>query len=164
MKVIRNSVWALGLLLSLLSCDKNREFDAYQSLGGRWHRDSLAVFNYQVKDTLTPYDLFINLRANSSYEFSNIYLIASIESPSQRIKVDTLEYLMAAPDGRLLGNGGSDIKESKLWLKENYRFSETGPHKITIEQALRKRNQVEGLEYLEGILDVGFRIEKNQKN
>ena len=35
-----------------------------------------------------------------------------------------------------------------------------GVHTIRVEQALRKRNEIEGLDELDGIIDVGFRIEK----
>jgi gliding motility-associated lipoprotein GldH len=144
----------------LLSCDDKQVFDSYQSVGKTWHRDSIVTFEYEVKDTTEHYDLFLNLRANDQYPFSNIFLIASIESPAQKVKTDTLEYLMAAPDGKILGNGFSDIKESKLWYKDNYRFTEMGVHTIRVEQALRKRNEIEGLDELDGIIDVGFRIEK----
>jgi len=151
---------AFLLVLTLFSCGEKPVFDSYQSVGKSWHRDSIVNFNFEVKDTLQSYNLFLNFRANNNYEFSNIFLIASIESPNQQIKVDTLEYMMAAPDGKMLGNGFSDIKESKLWFKENYRFSELGKHTIRIEDALRKRNEVDGIEKLEGVSDVGLSIEK----
>lgn len=160
MKKINKYIFLVFFGLVLVSCDNNRVFDSYKSVGNGWHRDSLVVFEYEVRDTITSYNLFLTLRANNDYPFSNIFLITSIESPNGETKTDTLEYIMAAPDGTLLGNGFSDIKESKLWFKENYRFSHVGKHLITIEQALRKRNEVEGVEVLEGISEVGFRIEK----
>ncbi len=146
----------------LFSCGEKPVFDSYQSVGKSWHRDSIVSFDFEIQDSVVPYNLFLNIRANNNYPFSNIFLIVSHESPSEQIKVDTLEYIMASPDGKMLGNGFSDIKESKLWYKENYRFSETGKHSIRIEQALRKRNEVEGLERLDGVFDVGLSIEKHK--
>ena len=70
---------------------------------------------------------------------------------------------MANPDGTLLGNGFSDIKESKLWYKENYFFTETGKYKLHIEQAVRETGKIKGVEKLEGISELGFRIESLQK-
>ncbi len=159
MKVNLKVLFVLISFLLIVSCDKKQVFDSYQPISNSWHRDSIVSFEFEVQDTLTPYNLFLNIRANNNYPFSNIFLITSLESPNQQIKVDTLEYLMAAPDGRLLGNGFSDLKESKLWYKQNYRFSETGKHTLRIEHAMRKRNEVEGIEALEGVSDVGFRIE-----
>jgi hypothetical protein len=60
----------------------------------------------------------------------------------------------------LLGNGFSDVKESKLWLKENFRFSQQGDYKFTVEQAVRELGEVEGVSSLKGISDLGIRIEK----
>lgn len=148
------------LLCVVLSCNSNQVFDSYTSVGKSWNKDNVVSFEFEAKDTLTEYNMFLNLRANNDYPFSNIFLITSIESPNATIKVDTLEYIMAAPDGRMLGNGFSDIKESKLWYKANYRFTEIGVHSIKIEQAQRARGKTEGIEELEGVLDVGFRIEK----
>jgi hypothetical protein len=66
---------------------------------------------------------------------------------------------MSNPDGTLLGDGFTDVKESKLYYKERMKFK-SGNYKIHIKQALRQTGKVEGVQKLEGITDVGFRIEK----
>jgi hypothetical protein len=73
--------------------------------------------------------------------------------------VDTLEYQMADIDGTLLGDGFSDIKESKLFYKENLKFKASENNKIHIKQAVRQTGKIEGVQDLEGITDVGFRVE-----
>jgi gliding motility-associated lipoprotein GldH len=73
-------------------------------------------------------------------------------------KVDTLEYEMADAEGNLLGNGFTDIKESKLFYKENVKFR--GKYKVNIKQAVRQSGKISGVDALEGITDVGFRIEQ----
>ena len=83
-----------------------------------------------------------------------------MEAPGGLTKVDTLEYQMANPDGTLLGDGFSDVKESKLYFKEKYKFKSIGDYKIGIMQALRQTGKVNGVESLAGITEVGFRVEK----
>ena len=73
---------------------------------------------------------------------------------------DTLEYEMAYPNGDWMGQGFGDVYESKLWYKENVRFPETGTYQFKIRQAMRKNGNVNGISELQGITDVGFRIEK----
>lgn len=148
----------LGVLL-FASCDKTRVFDDYQSVSGEWHRDSLVKFRFTAPDTVNNYNLFLNLRNNSDYNFSNIFLITELNFPNGMVISDTLQYEMAAPSGEWLGTGFGDVKESKLWYKENIRFTETGEYLVTIQQAMRKRDSVQGIESLEGITEVGFRIE-----
>jgi gliding motility-associated lipoprotein GldH len=99
----------------------------------------------------------VNLRANDDYKFNNIFLIVAMEQKNGFTKVDTLEYQMANPDGTLLGNGFTDLKESKLFYKEKVRFK--GQFKVYIKQALRENGKVPGVSVLDGITDVGFRIE-----
>ena len=77
---------------------------------------------------------------------------------------DTLEYEMAKPNGELLGTGFTDIKENKLWYKEGVVFNESGEYTVNIQQAMRENGKVNGVVELEGITDVGFRVEKSENN
>jgi gliding motility-associated lipoprotein GldH len=155
---IKNSVLLILVVILLFSCDKKRVFDEYKSIGNAWNKDSIVTFNLPELDSTKRYNLFVNLRTNKNYPFNNLFLIVAIEIPNGFTKVDTLEYLMANPDGSLLGDGFSDIKESKLFYKEKVRFR--GKYKVHIKQAVRENGKVPGVTALEGITDVGFRIEK----
>ena len=135
-------------------------FDEYKSVGNAWHKDSIVTFNLPELDSTKRYNLFINLRANNAYKFNNLFLIVALEMPNGFTKVDTLEYQMADPDGTLLGDGFSDIKESKLFYKENVRFR--SKYKVSIKQAVRENGKVPGVKALDGITEVGFRIEKKE--
>ena len=155
---IKNSGILLLAAILLFSCDKKRVFDEYKSVGSVWHKDSIVTFDLPVLDSTKRYDLFVNVRDNNNYPFNNLFLIVAIEMPNGFTKVDTLEYQMANPDGTLLGNGFTDIKESKLYLKEGVRFR--GKYKVHIKQAVRESGKIPGVQELEGITDVGFRIEQ----
>lgn len=155
---LKNSFFILLTVILLSSCDKKRVFDEYKTVGSAWHKDSVISFDLPVLDSTKRYNLFINLRDNNNYQYNNLFLIVSMEKPNGYTKVDTLEYQMAKPDGTLLGDGFTDIKESKLFYKENVRFR--GKYKVHIKQAVRETGKVPGVTLLEGITDVGLRIEK----
>ncbi|MDT0647181.1 gliding motility lipoprotein GldH [Zunongwangia sp. F260] len=144
--------------LGLYSCDSDRVFDEYKPVSS-WNKDSVVAFRVDELDSLETYDLFLNIRNNSEYKYSNLFVITEIEFPYGKVITDTLEYAMAAPDGTWLGTGFGDVKESKLWYRENVRFPEPGEYEVRIKQAMRKNGEVEGIENLEGITHVGFRIE-----
>ena len=74
--------------------------------------------------------------------------------------VDTLQYQMADKFGHFLGNGFTDIKENKLEYKTNVSFPYKGDYSIHVQHAMRKTRKVEGLIFLDGITDVGVKIEK----
>ena len=155
---LKNSALLLLVVVLFFSCDKKRVFDEYKSVGGAWHKDSIVTFDLPELDSTKRYNLFVNLRANNDYPFNNLFLIVAIERSNGFTKVDTLEYQMANPDGSLLGDGFTDIKESKLVYKENVRFK--GKYQVHIKQAVRETGKVPGVIALDGITDVGFRIEK----
>ncbi len=155
---IRNNALLLLVVIFFFSCDKKRVFDEYKSLGNSWDKDSVVTFNLPELDSIKKYNLFVNLRANNNYPFNNLFLIVAIERPNGFTKVDTLEYQMANPDGSLMGNGFSDIKESKLFYKEKVQFR--GKYKVHIKHVVRENGKVPGVTTLNGITEVGFRIEK----
>ena len=155
-------VFCLLIFVSALivGCDEKRVFDEYQAVQ-HWHKDSVVTFELEELDSTKVYDLFINVRNNNQYAYSNLFLVTEIRFPQGKVISDTLEYEMARPDGKWLGEGFGDIKESKLWYKEDVKFEESGNYKVSIQQAMRKNGDVDGIEELEGITDIGFRIEKN---
>jgi gliding motility-associated lipoprotein GldH len=156
---LKSSILLIIIAGLFISCDKKRVFDEYQSVGSAWNMKKEIVFELPKMDTLKKYNLFINLRANDNYKFNNLFLIVSLEQPNGLTKVDTLEYEMADVDGTLLGEGFSDIKESKLYYKEIVKFKASENNKIHIKQAVRQTGKIVGVEDLEGITEVGFRVE-----
>lgn len=152
-------LFLLGSILFFSACDKKRVFDDYRSVRG-WKKDSVITFDLGTLDTSRVYNLFINLRNTNEYRYSNIFLITNMQFPNGKVISDTLEYEMAKPSGEWLGTGFGDVKENKLWYKKNVKFDEVGSYQVSIRQAMRKNDSVDGIKLLKGITDVGFRIEK----
>jgi gliding motility-associated lipoprotein GldH len=156
---LKNSFLLFLFVIIFCSCDKKRVFDEYKSVGKSWKKDSIVTFNFNQIDTIKPFNLFVNIRNNDDYGFNNLFLIVAMQQPDGLVRKDTLQYEMANPDGTLMGEGFSDIKENKLFYKEKVRFAKAGNYKIRIQQAIRKTGKVEGVSDLDGITEVGFRIE-----
>ncbi len=148
----------LGAFL-LLSCNSETVFSETQSLDGEWGADETVEFKLPQLDSLKKYNLFLNIRNTNQYKFNNLFLIVSMNFPHGKTITDTLEYRMANPDGSWLGQGIGDIKENKLWYKENVQFFEEGNYTVDIAHAMRNNGEVEGVTKLEGITDVGFSVE-----
>jgi gliding motility-associated lipoprotein GldH len=154
----------IGLISILISCDSNRIFDEYVPIeNSTWQKNDTITFNLKVSDTISPQNMFINIRNNNDYKYSNIFIITEILAPNQYATIDTLEYEMTDEKGRWLGSGFSDLKENKLFFKENYIFKKSGKYDIKIIHAMRKNNETDGIESLEGITSIGFRIESEKK-
>jgi gliding motility-associated lipoprotein GldH len=145
----------------LASCNSNVVFEASENFtDNTWSATRTATFEVENIDTLNTYDINIVLRNTNDYEFSSIYMITEIKKPNKTIETDTLEYLMANPNGSWLGTGNA-VKENWLAYKHNYTFDSKGTYTIAISQANRKNGTVNGVKNLKGITDIGIQITKN---
>ena len=105
----------LSILLLCASCGgKETLFREDHTTPNGWRLDQPAVFTIQ-ENLSSPVDLYLHLRNDQAYPFSNIFLVATIKSKDSLIESDTLEYAMAKPNGEWLGTGFSSVKENKLW-------------------------------------------------
>ena len=89
---------------------------------GKWRMDEGVDFQFSELDSTQTYNMFINIRNDDSFAFSNLFLITELEYPNGTTVKDTLEYRMADPSGQWLGKGLGSVKENKLWFKENIDF------------------------------------------
>lgn len=154
----------IAVTFLLLSCNSNVVFDQYISIEDQqWPSEKGIDFIVNNLDTISANNVFINIRNNKDYEFSSLFLIAKIELPNGYKVIDTLEYEMTDAAGNWLGSGFTDLKENKLFYKENVVFSEIGTYKFNIQNATRGINDIQGKNPLKGITDVGLSIEKIKK-
>jgi gliding motility-associated lipoprotein GldH len=146
-----------------VSCTGDLAYSSYQSTGnGKWGKEEAMEFPVDNLDTLQRYNVFITLRNDALYPYSNLFVIAEMDWPDGTSQRDTLEYAMADAEGNWLGTGYGSVKENKLWYRENVVFPKSGVYTITVSHAMRKNGSVDGIDELPGVLDVGLQIEKNQ--
>ncbi|MCG6188734.1 gliding motility lipoprotein GldH [Maribellus maritimus] len=157
MKKIKHLFFLFGLLLFILSaCDKNKVFEEYKTIPEKvWNQDSLVHFSFPVTDTLQHHNLYLNIRNEVSYSYSNLWLFIEIVQPDGKSVKDTFEVTLADPSGKWLGEGFSGLKTLQAVYRRNVYFPVSGEYKINIQQGMREEN-------LEGISDIGFRVEKIQ--
>lgn len=144
------------LLSVFTGCDKERIFEQNQKINARsWSENNLLVFNVDIKDTVSLYNMYINVRNADTYRFSNLYIFMTTKLPMGQIEKDTLQLVIANDEGKWLGNGLGDIFESRILFKEKVKFINNGNYQFTLQQAMR-------LNPLPGILDVGIRVENSK--
>jgi len=120
---------------------------------GEWNKGKAFNFEIPVSDTINGYNIFIELRNNNEYPYSNLYLFINTNSPNCACKKDTVELTLADDKGKWLGNGLGGVRSNELLFKNNIRFPVSGNYKIEILQGMRD-------EVLKGIMDIGLRVEK----
>lgn len=139
---------------ALTSCDPSRFFEENKKVvKGEWDQNTPLVFQVAIEDTASLFNVYINVRNAGSYRFSNLYLFVNTVFPGGQLERDTLEIILASPDGRWLGDGLGDIFDNRILFKEDVHFSQPGEYSFELIQAMR-------INPLPGIMDAGIRIEK----
>jgi gliding motility-associated lipoprotein GldH len=152
----QNLVIALSIFI-LTACNPDLVYDTNERIpGNKWNRYNIPEFQVEISDTLTLYDLHINLRNTGEYPRSNIFLFISATAPGGAFNRDTIELVLAEPSGKWKGKGFGSIWQNQFPYRQNVRFAEKGVYNFKIEQAMR-------MDDLPGITDVGLRIEKSKQ-
>ncbi len=139
------------VLLMLSGCNNDSEKVYMKNLNGSWNKNAEQKFDFKINDAQNPKNIIFVVRNNSNYPYSNIRFIVNF-SDTKRKTTDTLNYILAKPNGEWIGKGFGDTKEILFQYKLNYKFPENGDYSIGIIQAMRK-------DTLKGIEDIGVKIE-----
>ncbi|MGY6649231.1 gliding motility lipoprotein GldH [Wenyingzhuangia sp. IMCC45574] len=157
-----NKILFTILIVVLFSCD-DKKYDSYQTVeNATWKINHPYSFEVDVQEISKPHNVFLNIRTDKNYGFRNLFVISELTYPDGVSVQDTLEYEMADAFGNWLGDGITDVKNNQLYYLENFTFPEKGTYKFKFIHAMRKRGALEGLYELEGIRDIGLRIEELQ--
>lgn len=137
----------------LVSCSSGDEIVSMKSLDGIWNKKNELKFEVNIEENQAPKNIIFVIRNNNDYPYSNLFVKAYVKADGQKkFKTDTLNYVLAKPNGEWLGEGFGETKEIMFLYKSKQIFPKKGKYTIGIIQAMRKDN-------LKGIEDVGIKIE-----
>ena len=160
MKRLIRYILLVNLIIIDFGCSPEKGYTSYKSVSNEGLGVNPLIF--KVPEGIvnsSKKNIFLRLRNNNDYPYSNIFLLASLRSGEDKIYDDTLEYAMASADGTWLGSGFNEIKESKLWWKGGVILPNEEPLIIEVSQAVRNNGDQEGISKLKGIISVGISIE-----
>ena len=144
-----------GALLSLVlltACDPEMVYDQYYSTeNGVWKWNDVAVFEFDMSDTLSLHNIYLQVRHTTDYPLSNLYMFVNVKGPGGQFRRDTVNMILARPDGQWICRGSGHIRELRLLYRSQARFSTPGLYNFSIEQAMRKAELP--------VTDVGLRVE-----
>jgi gliding motility-associated lipoprotein GldH len=152
MKVILKSIVVFVLLLSVVSCQNADEKVLVNAVDNQWKKNNAQTFSFDINDAQNLKNMMFVVRNNNNYPYSNLRLIASVEHNKKKISTDTLNYVLAKPNGEWIGTGFGDTKEIVFQYKLNYKFPKNGKYSVKVVQAMRRN-------VLPGIEDIGIKIQ-----
>ena len=147
----------LAIVVAAASCGRKYLYDDIHNLPKTgWSADEKERFEFEVADTNATFLFYFHVRHKLDYRFSNLYVFMETRFPNGNIARDTLECILAEPDGRWIGKGYGRLKENLILLNPTLKFPLKGKYTLDIQHAMRE-------EELKGLTDIGIRIEPNQR-
>ncbi|MCF0206752.1 MAG: gliding motility lipoprotein GldH [Bacteroidales bacterium] len=156
MKTVRFATFLIfaACCLSLASCDRNKVYEEFVEIADyTWSAEKPVSFEFEIEDTASLHNIYINVRHANQYPNSNLWLFVNSWSPKGQKAVDTVECMLADEKGKWLGSGLGDIWDMQILWKQNVRFATPGKYHVEYNQAMRTDNLV-------GIMDMGLRVER----
>ncbi|MBN2681203.1 MAG: gliding motility lipoprotein GldH [Bacteroidales bacterium] len=157
---MKTKIFAIGffiLAIMLVSCDKSVVYEENHVFEGSvWNSTDTAFFEFSNSDTLIPLNILISLKNNDNYPFNNIWFFVTTVFPDKKQITDTIDYILQNPRGKWFGLSLGEVYGRYLPYRINRPLPIKGKYTIKICQAMRKEN-------LEGIKNIGLRIEKSKQ-
>ena len=143
----------------VLSC-KNEDilYSSHIETNGAWLKNEPIKASLEINES--PIDIYLILKLNEDYPFSNIYLLSNISSPDLKI-TDTISFKFDYSKNKSLLSRQMRIKTFKIPIRKNMNLNEKTS--VEISHAVRFIDSTRPVMKLEGILDVGILVNKSNE-
>jgi gliding motility-associated lipoprotein GldH len=122
--------------------------------GNAWSANQQPEFVFEVKDTVSSYQVYFLIRHGDAYEFNNVWIRLNSKLPGDSVVRKDRFDIPLANQNKWLGSGMDDIFDHRVLLyREPVKFSKTGQYTISIGHDMR-------VEPLDHVFNIGLRIEK----
>ena len=143
----------IAMLLHIQSCDSDMVYDQYVGTeNGMWSWRDAIEFRTDISDTTSLHNIYLQVRHTVDYPLSNLYMFVHVKSPTGQHRKDTINMILAEPDGKWTGRGNGNIRELMLLYRKQTKFRIPGTYVFTLEQAMREPELP--------VTDLGVRIER----
>jgi len=138
--------------LGVTSCNEESAFEANQSIPNqKWLYEDTLWFETSILDTISLYDVSLNIRHTNEYEFNNLWLKLLTIYPNGDMEEAPLNIPMANDEGQWFGSGLGSILENNIVIQQKALLKTEGNYRFGIVQNMRKSP-------LEEVLDVGIQL------
>ncbi len=101
---------------------------------GVWPAEQFYRFEVPVRDTISSYNIYLQVRNDGRYEYSNLWLFIRTNSPTGAILRDTIECRLSDVQGRWEGRGSGGRFSLEVPLRYRVKFPNPGTYIFEINQ------------------------------
>ncbi|MBU6158985.1 MAG: gliding motility lipoprotein GldH [Bacteroidetes bacterium] len=120
----------------------------------KWFYSFTPEISFDITDTTSLYNVFVNLRHTDAYAYRNIWLEIETRRPADSLfQKERFELNLQQPDGQWMGTGYADIWEVRHPLFSGIQFKRSGTYTVRLRQIMRD-------DPLAHVMNAGIRVEK----
>lgn len=159
MKVKKNNLSILLFILLLISCDFNTVYHTYNHIPlTGWNKNDTLYYNVTPITYSETLQTSIEIRNNSHYPYSNLYLFVHYNLPDTSLFfTDTIECILADEQGKWKGEGLGTLYQSSVLWKDFHVKDSNMNYQIKITHGMTDS-------VVKGIVDVGIHMKKQIGN
>ena len=153
--VLKNKFLSLLILSFIItSCTRVDVFERNVTIPGHeWRSAFKPEIVFEIKDTLSPYNIFAVIRHSDAYRYKNIWVNMYTQAPGDTINKQKLDLRLATDDKGWLGSGMDDIYEHRILITQQPVALKPGTYRFKLENVMRE-------DPLEHVFNVGIRVER----
>ena len=153
------SFFLFSIFFLIIGCkDESTVHSTYIETNGFWLKDVPIKASLEISES--PIDIYLFVKLNEEYPFSNIYLLSNLENKNLNL-TDTISFRFDDAENKNLLSKQTRIKTFKIPIHKNINVS--GETLVEVSHAVRYIDSVGAVLKLQGILDVGILVNKSNE-
>lgn len=137
-----------------MSCERSTLLNkTYNTPQSAWAYHEPICFDLMAEDSTQPYDVTFTLKHTRDFAWMNAFFFITTIFPDMSTTIDTLECVLATPDGRWIGSRYGKYRNIEFLYKQHIRFPIPGQYRFEIRHAMRNDS-------LQNINAVGLKIKR----
>lgn len=134
--------------LLVASCNSKEIYNHTYTINDAWTYADSLVFEYDIQDTLMPYNLTLEVKHSDEYPYENTYILASTVFPDGHRVTNPVSLELANAQGQWVGTCSSHLCKAEIAMANNAYFQSPGKYKLVLSQFSRI-DSLKGIEALQ---------------
>jgi gliding motility-associated lipoprotein GldH len=134
--------------LILMSCGPKHIYQNKQEIAQPWSYNQQVIFDFEIIDTASAYDLTLDVIHASDFSYENMYVKVITTFPDGKQVNHPLSLQLAGKDGNWIGNCSGEKCSTPIALSSSAYYRSSGKYRMSFEQYSRK-DTIRGIEALQ---------------
>lgn len=155
---ILTSIIFIGFIIFFSSCKEKYSFDKkYDIANQSWKYIDTLNFDFEIKDSMKIYNLYLEVTHGDSYPYQNLYMMTHTKFPNGMRPSQLLNIDLAEKTGKWQGEKSGDNWTQKVDLQKGAFFNQVGKYTLTLSQYMRQDS-------LPALKSIRFAIEETKQS